>query len=98
MSLAELPFELRERRCAASLHIGQAALGAFKGFELVDLIQKFLVCGGVLHNQFRLAIDGEHDWVAGPAHPGDEVAGVALEVAERMDILTDVDGGHEVVH
>jgi antitoxin MazE len=76
--------------------IGQAAFAALGCFRLVDLVEKFLVGGGVLNNQLRLAVNGEDNRTAGLAHARDKLAGFALEVAEGMDVLTDIDGGHNI--
>ena len=70
MLLTEYFFELGQRSHLASAHVGQAALDAFESLEFIDLVEEFLVCGGVLHHEFRFAIDRQYQRMSGLTHPG----------------------------
>ena len=97
MLLTEPFFELGQRSHVASVHIGQAAIDAFEGLEFIDLVEELLVGGGVLHDEFRFSVDREHQRMAGLTHPGKKLTGMALEIAEGMDVLADVEMGHRAL-
>jgi len=65
----------------ARLQFIEAALDAADG------VQHVLERGGVLHNQFRPAIDGQNRRAAGGFEPLEMRLGVALKIRQRADIL-----------
>src|SRR5262245_39638727 len=75
-----LPRRLR----AAGLYIRQSPLYAF---DRLDAIKQGLVGLGILHDQLRLAIDRQHKGVPGLPQAVQQIDRVALEVAERADII-----------
>ena len=75
------------RLALARLHFIQSALDAADG------VQRVLVGGGVLHNQFRPAVHGEHHRSAGAFEPLEVRLGVALKIRQRPDVLQ---GNHNI--
>ena len=78
---------LAERFAGAFLHRIQPALDAANG------VQRLLVGGGVLHDQFRPAVHGEHHRSAGAFEPLEVRLGVALKIRQRPDVLQ---GNHNI--
>src|SRR6185312_5024574 len=62
-------------------HFIQAPLDAANGVEHV------LIGGGILNNQFRLAVDGEHFRTSGAFEAAQVRLGVALKIRQRTDVF-----------
>src|SRR5690242_11281775 len=81
VGFSELFFKSFQGGCASGFHIGQAAFDSSQRLQFVELVEELLVGGGVLGHKLGLSVNGQHNRTAAPAHPLEEVGGVALEVA-----------------
>ena len=71
-------------------HVFESSFYAGEGFQFIDAISEFLIGGGILHDDGGLSIDGEDERVAAAAHLFYKVAGVALEIAQGMNVGADI--------
>jgi hypothetical protein len=91
MLLAELFFKLRHRGYPSACDVGEAALDARDAFQFIQVVENLLVGSGILNYNFGLSVDGQNDGMTCIAHLLEEVAGVSLEITERMDVFADVE-------
>src|SRR5690242_9875752 len=73
---------------ATCLYVGQSALNPF---DRLDAVEQGLVSLRVLHHQLRLAVDRQNEGMAGLPKAIQEIDRVALEVAERTDVVGKVE-------
>src|SRR5262249_26594309 len=75
--------------------IRQSSLYAF---DRLYTVEQSLVRLGVLHDQLRLAVDGQHQGVSRLPEAVQQVNRVALEVAERTDVVGKIEhvGPHQI--
>ena len=79
------------RRAAfAAIGRGQPFLHRLDGFQPLGQVEEPLIGFGVLHHQLGLAVDGEHERLAGLLELIEEFGGVPLEVGEGVDIAGQV--------
>lgn len=54
--------------------------------QQLTVVQKFLIRFGALHNNFRFSVHRENGRLTGLLKPADVVLGIALKIAQGMDI------------
>jgi len=78
---------------SAGFDVGTAFAKEFRHLGALRAIQKTLVAGRILYDHFRLAIDGQHNGIPCLFHARSELCRFAFEVAQRMNVLGQVDHG-----
>jgi len=93
MLAPELLFESSQWCYSSRGDVGQTAFDSFQGLQLVQVVEKSLIGNGILDHNFRPSVDREDHRVAAMAHLFEKAGGITLEVAEGLDIFTDVKHG-----
>lgn len=78
--------ELSHGATFTALRLFQASADGAHTLEKLLVFNEPLVGIGALNNYFRLAVDGQHGGRPGLLQLGDMVAGVALEIAQGVDV------------
>ncbi len=78
--------ELSHRAAFAALCLFQTAADDSHALKKLLVLNEPLVGVGALNNDLSLAVDGQHGWRAGLFELGDMVAGVALKIAQGVDV------------
>jgi hypothetical protein len=87
--LAAQPIEHLARRLgAAGLHIRQALLNAFDGF---DSIEQRLVGRRILDHELGLAVDGQDKGVSSLPEALEQVHRIAFELTERTNVVSKIE-------
>ena len=82
-----------ERAALATFHRRQALLDRPNRFQPLSQVEQPLIRFRILHDQLGLAVDGQHQRMAGPLELGKELGGVAFEIRQGMNISAQVHFG-----
>src|ERR1700687_3178514 len=91
MPLSKLFLKLLERLHSACFDVSQAALDAIECLPFVHEVDESLIRTGLLHDKFGLTVNCEHHRMTAATHLLQKFACVALEVAQGVDVFSNID-------
>jgi len=93
MICPEFFFESLQWRHTPGCNASETAFDSLDRFQFIDPFHESLVRYSVLYDELGLPVDREHNRVTAGAHLLQELAGVALEVAQRTNVFHNIEHG-----